>query len=157
MATYTTNYNLEKPALSELYDIGVQNNNMDAIDAQMKQNADDISAAEYHVGDVLNLSPLVSLGVVRNSKKDIYFTIPLAKPIGADVTTLTLSGGFTISDTSGSTILNNSDLTDVGTIQNTYVRDFGITVLLRSGTTFSPNNNAPVVIYGNSTARLTLS
>lgn len=44
MATNTTNYNLEKPASSETYDIAVQNSNMDIIDTAIKARADDIGA-----------------------------------------------------------------------------------------------------------------
>lgn len=40
MANKTTNYKLTKPLESEFYDVGVQNENMDKIDTQMKANAD---------------------------------------------------------------------------------------------------------------------
>lgn len=40
MSTETTNYKMTKPSLDEFYDIEVQNNNADIIDAQMKENAD---------------------------------------------------------------------------------------------------------------------
>lgn len=43
MATTTTNYGLTKPEGSDFYDIGVQNDNMDIIDNQMKANAKDIA------------------------------------------------------------------------------------------------------------------
>ena len=43
MATKTTNYGLTKPEGSDFYDIGVQNDNMDIIDKQMKANANDIA------------------------------------------------------------------------------------------------------------------
>ena len=43
MATKTTNYGLMKPEGSDFYDIGVQNDNMDIIDKQMKANANDIA------------------------------------------------------------------------------------------------------------------
>ena len=36
MANKTTNYKLTKPLESEFYDVGVQNENMDKIDTQMK-------------------------------------------------------------------------------------------------------------------------
>ena len=42
MADKTTNYSLTKPLESEFYDIQVQNDNMDIIDAQMKDSADEI-------------------------------------------------------------------------------------------------------------------
>lgn len=44
MATNTTNYNLKKPASDEFYNVADQNDNMDIIDTQLKQNADDIEA-----------------------------------------------------------------------------------------------------------------
>lgn len=43
MATTTTNYGLTKPEGSDFYDVGVQNDNMDIIDKQMKANAKDIA------------------------------------------------------------------------------------------------------------------
>jgi len=35
MAEFTTNYNLEKPAQNEFYNVEVQNQNMDKIDAAL--------------------------------------------------------------------------------------------------------------------------
>ena len=51
MATTTTNYGLTKPEGSDFYDIGVQNDNMDIIDKQMKANAKDIAQlnSEYTI------------------------------------------------------------------------------------------------------------
>ena len=46
MANKTTNYKLTKPLESEFYDVGVQNENMDRIDTQMKANADAIEALQ---------------------------------------------------------------------------------------------------------------
>ena len=46
MANKTTNYKLTKPIESEFYDVGVQNENMDKIDTQMKANADAVEALQ---------------------------------------------------------------------------------------------------------------
>lgn len=46
MANKTSNYKLTKPLESEFYDVGVQNENMDKIDTQMKANADAIEALQ---------------------------------------------------------------------------------------------------------------
>ena len=46
MANKTTNYKLTKPFESEFYDVGVQNENMDKIDTQMKANADAVEALQ---------------------------------------------------------------------------------------------------------------
>lgn len=51
MANNTPNYNLVKPLGTEMYDIGVPNGNMDIIDAQMKQNADDIVSVSSTLGN----------------------------------------------------------------------------------------------------------
>ena len=49
MANKTTNYKLTKPLESEFYDVGVQNENMDKIDTQMKANADAVEALWWMV------------------------------------------------------------------------------------------------------------
>ncbi len=46
MATNTTNYNLIKPAANDNYDVDDFNTNFDAIDAQLKANADAAVAAQ---------------------------------------------------------------------------------------------------------------
>lgn len=53
MATTTTNYGLTKPEGSDFYDIGVQNDNMDIIDKQMKANAKDIAQLNSDLKDAL--------------------------------------------------------------------------------------------------------
>lgn len=53
MSTVTTNYNLVKPAYTDDADIADINGNMDLIDAQMKTNADGISANTSDI-DALN-------------------------------------------------------------------------------------------------------
>ena len=44
--TNTTNYNLKKPDYTDFVDVEDFNDNADAIDAQMKSNADGISSLE---------------------------------------------------------------------------------------------------------------
>ena len=51
---YTTNYNLNKPELSEQYSLAHWNNNMDSIDTQMKAEADARSAADTSLGGRIN-------------------------------------------------------------------------------------------------------
>lgn len=67
MATTTTNYGLTKPEGSDFYDIGVQNDNMDIIDKQMKANAKDI--AQLNSDSVFEERSSPNLYVKRN--KDI--------------------------------------------------------------------------------------
>lgn len=66
MATQTTNYSLVKPAVSEFYDIDVQNGNMDIIDAQMKAQADNTTFTKLTVGNRLDGS---TVGVNSSSTR----------------------------------------------------------------------------------------
>ena len=43
MPNYTTNYNLTKPLESELYDINVQNENLDKIDEALKNATNSVN------------------------------------------------------------------------------------------------------------------
>lgn len=49
MATQTTNYNLKKPDGTDNYNIQDHNDNMDAIDAQMKANANAAAAGGVNI------------------------------------------------------------------------------------------------------------
>lgn len=76
MATTTTNYGLTKPEGSDFYDIGVQNDNMDIIDKQMKANANDIaqlnSDKEYKTystdGISIEINSQCAMFYIRKSK-----------------------------------------------------------------------------------------
>lgn len=76
MATKTTNYGLTKPEGSDFYDIGVQNNNMDIIDKQMKANANGIeqlnSDKEYKTystdGISIEINSQCAMFYIRKSK-----------------------------------------------------------------------------------------
>lgn len=76
MATKTTNYGLTKPEGSDFYDIGVQNDNMDIIDKQMKANAEDIaqlnSDKEYKTystdGISIEINSQCAMFYIRKSK-----------------------------------------------------------------------------------------
>lgn len=51
MATYTSNYNLQKPDLTDNANIGVINANMDIIDDAIKSAADNTSVVIEHIDD----------------------------------------------------------------------------------------------------------
>lgn len=51
MATFTENYNLEKPSQTDYYDVDVFNANANKIDAAMKANADAAAAAATAAGE----------------------------------------------------------------------------------------------------------
>lgn len=66
MATTTTNYGLTKPEGSDFYDIGVQNDNMDIIDTQMKANAKDIAQLNSDTAKDFNVIPNGNLKAYLN-------------------------------------------------------------------------------------------
>lgn len=165
MATYTTNYNLEKPALSELYGIGVQNNNMDAIDTQMKQNADDIATLVndlyYKVGDTIDLRNAIYSGVFTGANKSVIFYIPLNKPLAANVASATLtdvSVEVRHSD-GGYLIATGHSLEEYGTVSTTIdTGRKGVLVQLTATTAWSTyTNNTPIAVRGYTTFKLTFS
>ncbi len=70
MATTTTNYGLTKPEGSDFYDIGVQNDNMDIIDKQMKANAKDIAQLNSDTKSIIQflgnmITPNGSEGIIH--------------------------------------------------------------------------------------------
>ena len=75
MATKTTNYGLTKPEGSDFYDIGVQNDNMDIIDKQMKANAKDIAQLNSDTKSIIQLlgnmtTPNNSEGIINANWPD---------------------------------------------------------------------------------------
>lgn len=172
MATTTPNYGLTKPDLSELYDIGVQNTNMDLIDTQMKQNADDITALVnglyYHKGDDINLYRAPKNGYITTGGTEIYITIPLAKPLDSNISGATVSGGTIIirganGYVGGSAGISLSDTTQISSIVFTgpWVANQdkeGIVMTIKF--TSAPSgaaNNTPVSCGFSNGSKLTLS
>lgn len=74
MATKTTNYGLTKPEGSDFYDIGVQNDNMDIIDKQMKANAKDIAQLNSDTKSIIQF--LGNMTTPNNSEGIIHVNWP---------------------------------------------------------------------------------
>lgn len=74
MATTTTNYGLNKPEGSDFYDIGVQNDNMDIIDKQMKANAKDIAQLNSDTKSIIQF--LGNMTTPNNSEGIIHANWP---------------------------------------------------------------------------------
>ena len=74
MATTTTNYGLTKPEGSDFYDIGVQNDNMDIIDKQMKANAKDIAQLNSDTKSIIQF--LGNMTTPNNSEGIIHANWP---------------------------------------------------------------------------------
>lgn len=74
MATKTTNYGLTKPEGYDFYDIGVQNDNMDIIDKQMKANAKDIAQLNSDTKSIIQF--LGNMTTPNNSEGIIHANWP---------------------------------------------------------------------------------
>ena len=74
MATKTTNYGLTKPEGSDFYDIGVQNDNMNIIDKQMKANAKDIAQLNSDTKSIIQF--LGNMTTPNNSEGIIHANWP---------------------------------------------------------------------------------
>lgn len=74
MATKTTNYGLTKPEGSDFYDIGVQNDNMDIIDKQMKANANAITQLNSDTKSIIQF--LGNMTTPNNSEGIIHANWP---------------------------------------------------------------------------------
>ena len=72
MATTTTNYGLTKPEGSDFYDIGVQNDNMDIIDKQMKANAKDIAQLNSDLNNRIEFTITSIDSKYARRKKQLY-------------------------------------------------------------------------------------
>ena len=72
MATTTTNYGLTKPEGSDFYDIGVQNDNMDIIDKQMKANAKDIAQLNSDLNNRIEFTIFSNRFKICIHRKQLY-------------------------------------------------------------------------------------
>lgn len=152
MATTTPNYGLTKPDLSELYDIGVQNANMDLIDSLTTSKAE----MYYHVGDTVNIANVLCAGILTGAQKELRFFVPLSKPIGSDVSNASVSGNWYIRHADGGYIANNVTLASLGTTALTQT-DCGIQIRVQLTNAVSFSNNSVVTAMGWTGATLTFS
>lgn len=90
MATNTENYNLVKPDENDYYDIGIQNDNMDKIDAELKKaenhRADSIAHMTQAQKDTLNSavqSAIIGDKAVTKNGTQLKIPMPTAADVGA--------------------------------------------------------------------------
>lgn len=155
MATTTPNYGLTKPDLSELYDIGVQNTNMDLIDSLTASKTE----LTYNKGDTVNVYYVICSGILTGSQKDLRFFIPLPKPIASNIanTDIDVSGNWIIRHADGGSYLaNNVTLQSLGTVSYTKTT-CGVHVRVQMTNAASFANNSVVAAMGNTGATLTFS
>ena len=126
MATTTPNYGLTKPDLSELYDIGVQNTNMDLIDTALNQQNNNYIGLQYHAGDTILLRNGMYTGQISNSGKTFTFWVPLNKPVGSDVSSVTVSDMKGDIYGANKKLVSNTQMTTIGTISTPTITALGI-------------------------------
>lgn len=150
MATTTPNIGLTKPDLSELYDIGVQNTNMDLIDTSL-------GALYYKSGDTVSLNGGIYAGSLTNFSKDLYFFIPLPKLTdNVTVSSSSISGNWLVRAGTGGNIINNATLASAGTVTVTKVAG-GIQVKVVLSTAASAATNQAISAYGYTGSQITFS
>lgn len=82
MATYTSNYNLEKPLVTERYDVGVFNGNADIIDTTMHDNAVHVQNTQNMVAPPFDTNTAYPIGKRVTYNNRLYQFIS-AHAIGA--------------------------------------------------------------------------
>ncbi|MBN7773141.1 hypothetical protein [Clostridium aminobutyricum] len=96
MSTTTTNYGLTKSTAEEYYNVEIPNANMDVIDAQMKANADKISA---------NVSDITTLNTSLSEKENLIKNASVKTTL-VDADTIPLSDSAASSSTKKITFAN---------------------------------------------------
>ena len=155
MASSTTNYGLTKPDATELYDIAVQNENMDLIDSLSASK----SEMYYHAGDSVNLYFTINTGILTGGQKEVRFSIQLPKPIDSSITAdnIEISGKWVIRHADGGSYLaNNVTLQSLGTVSYRIVAN-GVQVRVQMTNAVSFANNSVVAVMGDAGATLTFS
>lgn len=131
---------------------------------------DMIYKMSYHKGDEISLYRETYAGHLTGSRKNLYFYIPLNKPIDdniADEDCATLSGPFVIRHSDGRAVsttnayvLNGGELSSLGTVK-TYKTSNGIMVMITCPDELDFTNNCPITVYGtksaNATSKLTFN
>lgn len=111
----------------------------------------------YTAGDSIDLSYSISAGYIAASGANIYFYIPVNKPM-SDVSGATLSGSFTIRHADGGFIGSNAGqpLTDLGAVTITPY-ETGLYVRCVMNTPSALTNQAPISVLAASGAQLTFN
>lgn len=114
-----------------------------------------IDAMSYHAGDTINLNDNMFAGTIYSDKKSLYFFIPVNRPLGSDISTITLSGNWVIRHADGLNLLSSASLASVGDV-TTYKRELGISVRLVLNTATSAAGLSVITAY-SLTGRVTFS
>lgn len=135
MATYTSNYGLEKPLVTERYDVGVFNGNADIIDTTMHDNAVNVQNTQNMVAPPFDTNTAYPVGKRVTYNNRLYQFIS-AHAIGAwdssEVTEVNVadSVGIMLTDTlkAGSTSVTfyNTSIT-ANSIIDIYASVWGVT------------------------------
>lgn len=120
----TENYGLGKPELTEFYDVGVQNDNMDIIDAELKKHDDSISnlvAAQGNTG--------TEISEINTRIDEVQETVATAQSTADTATNIAKGRNQAISYASYQELvekLNAMEVDELRTGQNLYVGAMGV-------------------------------
>lgn len=93
MSTFTKNYNLEKPAQNDFYDIDVQNKNMDKIDSALRKLRLTFPASGWS-SSAPYTQTINELDVTATDTPERWFDFPDPVPEGFDYDKYTEETGF---------------------------------------------------------------
>ena len=93
MSTFTKNYNLEKPAQNDFYDIDVQNKNMDKIDSALRKLRITFPASGWS-SSAPYTQTINGLDITATDTPERWFDFPDPVPEGFDYDKYTEETGF---------------------------------------------------------------
>ena len=126
MATYTSHYNLTKPEGTERVNIGIINQNMDSIDAQMYKNAQSIIA--NHGGMAIPSNNNTHAAVSSGQYVYVYNHSSLAEGMYVAKSAISTNGALSLSNL---TAVSNGGLNHVYSTLNSNIRNSVPTTLYR--------------------------
>lgn len=110
-------------------------------------------------GDTYDLIGMHCAGCLTGSQKNVHFYIPLPKPIGSSVSSVTFPDTIKcyIRHADGGYILNNAAISTIGTVSTKTPRAGGIQMMLTLTTAASYTNNAPISVYFSASSAVTFN
>ena len=110
----------------------------------INENASNIAALSYGIGDKLNIAGSAYSGRLTGSSKAITFFIPIEKPLDSDITSASINGDFTVYGSQGNDSITNSS--SFGSWDIT-LKPNGILGVFSVNNAISSANGTAIVVY----------
>lgn len=120
-----------------------------------------ITTPQFIVGDTYDPVGVVCAGLLTGSGKNIYFYIPLPKPLNDSITEITLPSSLStlvIRHADGGYIVSSGTaISSIGSFTSIRPRPGGVQVTLELNTASTFTNNAPVAVMFNGSTTLSFN